>query len=916
MSWRGRNYKYGRFISLLVTTAAVFLVIIILLYLQLLDRQKELLSAAEEDALWASYQLDREALKFRNSIRLWAYTKNSDGATEKLEEAKLRFDILYSRMNVISSGQLKELFNKLERSDEYRHSLNAAMHTVDNILFVDDPSTIVVEQIMSEVAVLLSVTEDIVFAVLERRSKDKVYEREYLYTIYHYLEVLVACLTLVMLLIIGMLVKQITRGINLYQKTKALANELQVTATTAQAATQAKTDFLATMSHEIRTPMNAILGMSHLVLDSDLQAKQRSQILKIQSSANNLLHIVNDILDFSKVESGKLELESAPFKLDDVLEYSYQVCRTVAEEKQLNFTVSRNFHLPDVWLGDPNRLKQVLVNLLGNAVKFTNEGSVSLMTSLDKDRLKFTVVDTGIGIDTTNEIFEGFSQADTSTTRLYGGTGLGLGISKRIVELMGGEICFESSLGEGSTFYVTLPIEAMDQTTETELNESVCVWEEDPVTLDIVRQLNISHITITKNHVASMQQILILSEKACLNIDSQCEASFNKIFSGRVYLYGNSIKGSVFDWRRIGLFTKLKLNSCINFISNIESHETNILGQYHECDSLLGKRILLAEDNPINTEIASALLEKLGVIVTTAKNGEEAVKAVKCDLFDLILMDVQMPVLDGYQATQAIIQHCGQQCPPILALTAGVLESDKQVAMNSGMCDFLTKPLDPLLLLNKLEEWLLNQPVDSIINELPNVKRVLAADAGLYRVGGDQKRYLELLHRFSKLLLPFTVNTPSVIPMTSYELHSIKGSAANIGGEQFAFQVAQLEKDLAENSNTGCKQHTVQIMRVRDAAEELMKQVTSYITDREIVSECFSDAEQKAVHSTEEIKFSLSEIIKELEMGASDVSGKLIVLLNQVDHQNALVLRHVQAKIENYDYDIAIEQLENLKNAL
>ncbi len=375
---------------------------------------------------------------------------------------------------------------------------------------------------------------------------------------------------------------------------------------------RAKSEFLSTMSHEIRTPMNAIIGMTNLLVKDNPREDQLEQLEILDFSAKTLLSLINDVLDFSKIESGKIEFESVPFKLENLLNGVLESFRFTADKKDVMLYLDLDDKIPEVICGDPNRLTQILNNLVSNAVKFTEEGSVGIVVK-EKEannnhlNLLFTVTDTGIGISTEKqkEIFESFTQERTETSRIFGGTGLGLTISKKLIELQGGKIYLESEKGKGSTFYVELP-------------------------------------------------------------------------------FKTSENGSA---------------------------EATSFTQYSMPDSLKGATVMLAEDNAINQKVMTRFLDKWDIEVIVAEDGKQAVEILTDNLVNLVLMDLQMPEMDGYEATRKIRELADNQKSevPIIALTAAALKEVKEKVFASGMNDYLTKPFNPPELQKKLEYYILNK---------------------------------------------------------------------------------------------------------------------------------------------------------------------------------------------------------------
>ncbi len=802
--------------------------------------------------------------------------------------------------------------------------------------------------------------------------------------------------------------------------------ELQTAKEKAEAATHSKSEFLANMSHEIRTPMNAIMGFSDLALKTELTPKQYDYLGKIRTSARILLGIINDILDYSKVEAGKLDLESVEFCLHKSAENLSDMFSDNIARKGIEMIISISEGVPCALIGDPLRLGQVLINLVSNAVKFTSQGeivivveraadSVSPMT-YDKVCLKFSVRDTGIGIPSKQlpELFTAFTQADGSTTREYGGTGLGLTICKRLVELMGGEISVESDPGKGSVFYFTAKFSRQSADREYKFKPPPDILDiniliiDDNKTFREFLEMTLRSFGFKSSSVSSGEEALTkLGETAQEN---PCHLAFvdwkmpemdgietikaiREQERGKVVRIKNVTPISIVMMTGLGkeeemrqaekeganafLDKPVKLPLLFDTIMEVFGKKVSEISQKEKkmdmaTDAMMhirGAKVLLVEDNAINQQVAQEILHEAGVIVETANNGKEAADAV-CSIYeavcpyDVILMDVQMPEMDGYEATRAIRnwekscslfnapymsgnkgQEADAECEipngriPIIAMTAHAMQGDREKCLIAGMDDYITKPIDPDKLFITMKKWIkkadrsdrivqseetgvseciahteekkADEGVRSDLTDMDVLNRVVDTESALRRLRGNKKLFINLLRDFAKNYATISDEIKEALAGKNKDharnlIHTLKGVAGNLSATDLQSAAHKLESVIREGAlddldPDASPQLRSKIGNVKIALDQLLEAV------QEIESIMEKESQEEVELIGEDEALSLSEIKPILIEIASLLAKNRIEAENRFESvRKHLLIRNVGDDIRKIEEQMGI----------
>ncbi len=715
------------------TAAAVFFFIAALVVVSLIFwRQGSLVPTIGSDAGWVAYKLDREAIELRSQLLGGAHD-----TPQALGELQLSFDLLYSRTRLLRDGQIAELMRSIPTVQGLIAPILDQIEALDeDIQSLDSLDAASAERLQARFQTLGTRTQRLVMAINEHFAQTKTAARETMFQLYTTLLALIVLMSLATVIVVRFLFQEARANDASRRTLEVLSRELEITAHRAESASRAKSDFLAVVSHEIRTPLNGVIGMSALLMERQRDAQSRHYALTIHESAELLLSLINDILDFSKIEAGRLDLEAEAFDLERCIDSIVQLLAPRLEGLPVNLEWRIDPGVPAQLIGDPGRLRQILLNLLSNALKFTMRGEVVLSVAPgEAGQVRFTVSDTGCGIPESRQptLFEPFRQGDVSTARHFGGTGLGLAICKRLVDAMGGAIGFVSQLDQGSRFWFEVPL-------------------------------------------------------ACAEAPAVPEPS------------------------------RLPFP---------------VLGE-----TLFKGQVLVAEDNAVNRRVAIALLERFGLEVEVAENGRLAVDRALAGDYDLIFMDMQMPELDGFEATRAIRAAGGALAEvPIVAMTAGALDGARERAIAAGMDDYLTKPILPGQLERMLSRFLSvgsEVPARAVTARLPGGSDEALIDSGVLgeledTLGAPMIDELVALYRqqLPERLAGLGAAVSGDGVALAEQAHRLKGESSGLGLNRVAALAAALERDATRLDSLERRQRLTALEAELDATLEALGRLAS-----------------------------------------------------------------------------------------
>jgi two-component system, sensor histidine kinase and response regulator len=770
---------------------------------------------------------------------------------------------------------------------------------------------------------------------------------------------------------------------------KKMAQQLHHAKENAEKASQTKSDFLANMSHEIRTPLNAIIGMAYILFRTPLNKRQENILTKLDSASHLLLNLINDLLDFSKIEAGKLELESTSFRMDEVLNNLSELINSKTAEKDLDILYHTSPHIPHSLIGDPMRLGQILLNLVNNALKFTEKGHILLVVDVaqahqcSKNKtntannniwLQFSISDTGIGIkkEDISKLFNSFTQADNSTTRKFGGTGLGLSICKQLIELMDGDIKVESNYGQGSTFsfcakfLIDSEAEKASYILPAKIQHThVLVIDDNQIAQSIFQKM-LDCFGFRVSLASSAQQgIELLKQSSTLNpsadpiklvlmdwkipgmdgvevtqiIKTQLDLQIIPaiiLFTAHANIENSKTNETLWDDCLVKPVSQSILyDSIVSIFSEQPSEKSYLRGStvirksaHTQLYDLSDKKVLLAEDNTTNQEVACALMEELKLQVSIANNGKEAVEVIQSTDFDLIFMDLQMPEMDGFEATSLIRANKQYQHIPIIAMTAHAMQGDRKKCLDAQMDDYITKPIDVdkfFAIINKwlvAEEDVIEVDIEIKSNSLFAHLKSIDVEKALIRVRGKEDLLSRLLINFKNQKFNIAENISTAVHNQELKLskdltHNLKGEAGTLEANRLFIAAKNLEQQILAEDTRKISEYLIEVTQ---ALEEVLQEITGFEQDQKKQKQLATTNNQTSTTKQTEIHLNINTLglqfeelrglLEDNNLRAKIVAKTITPVLTQSLYAEQWEL--VLSALSVLNFEVALEHLKTL----